>query len=84
MSRQAKLLAKFLGQPKDFTWNELSTLLKHFGFVEISGGRTGGSRVRFYLEDYPSIMLHKPHPEKTLKPYMMKEIKKYLENEGFI
>lgn len=84
MSKKDKLLARFSGLPKDFTWSELRLILHYFGFEELQKGKTSGSRVGFYLEGYPPILLHKPHPGKILKQYQMKEIKTYLETEGFI
>lgn len=84
MSKKEKLVARFQSLPRDFTWTELKTLLSYFGFEEISTGKTSGSRVRFYQENFPPIMLHKPHPEKILKLYQINAIKNYLENEGFL
>lgn len=84
MSRKDKLLVRFLTLPKDFAWLELKALLEYFGFEESQAGKTSGSRVRFYQDSYPPIMLHKPHPEKILKYYQLKYIKEYLQNEGFI
>lgn len=84
MSKQDKLIARFSSLPKDFTWNELKALLSYLGFEEVATGKTSGSRVRFYQKDYPPILLHKPHPGKIMKAYQIKEIKNFLENEGFL
>jgi len=48
MSKQEKLLQRFLSKPKDFRYNELRTLLNGFGYEEIKTGRTSGSRVAFF------------------------------------
>ena len=58
--------------PADFSWDELVRLLKNLGFQEIQGS---GSRVKFYHQQRDRlIQLHKPHPAKILKRYMIKEI----------
>ena len=84
MSKKLKLVERFTSLPKDFSWSELSSLLKLFGFEEMQMGKTSGSRARFYKAGYPPILLHKPHPGKILKEYQIKYIKEYLEEEGFL
>lgn len=84
MSKRDKLLIRFMTLPRDFTWSELKAMLEGFGFTESQAGKTSGSRVRFYKDSYPPIMLHKPHPGSILKNYQMKYIKEYLQNEGLI
>ena len=75
MSKIEKLVNRFSGVPKDFTWNELVKVLAHFGFEEISKkGKTGGSRVKFVDGDKNIINLHKPHPENIVKQYVIKQI----------
>lgn len=85
MSRFGKLLERFLSGPRDFTWDELTTLLAHFGYYEISKkGKTGGSRRKFADADGNIISLHKPHPGNILKGYIIKEITEYLKTKGKI
>lgn len=84
MSKKDKLISRFSRLPKDFSWEELTSLLTYFGFKETQKGKTSGSRVGFYLENYPPILLHKPHPGKIMKPYQLEAIKVYLEAEGFL
>ena len=78
MSKQAKLLNKFLATPikRDLTYAELKTLLESLGYQEREGS---GSRVSFYhaiLDDM--IDLHKPHPNNELKLYQVKQVQKKL------
>jgi hypothetical protein len=78
MSKQEKLLQRFLSKPKDFRYNELRTLLNGFGYEEIKTGRTSGSRVAFFNNETSHIIrLHKPHPKNILKRYQLD----YLEQE---
>lgn len=38
----------------------------------------------FVSETHGSILLHKPHPQKDLKTYQIKQLADYLEQEGLI
>ena len=84
MTRKEKLLRRFLSKPKDFTWEELVTLLSSLGFLEEKAGKTGGSRRRFGSETGVIISLHKPHPQNILKMYQMEQVREILEQEGMI
>lgn len=74
-----KLIAKLKSKPKDFTWDELKKVLAHYGYEEIKKkGKTGGSRRKFVNKKKEIISLHEPHPEKTIKPYVVKQIIEHL------
>jgi superfamily II DNA or RNA helicase len=74
MSKKEKLLRRFLSRPKDFTYDELLTLLSWLGYRELNKGKTSGSRVSYVNEDNQIISLHKPHPNPNLKDYQIKAI----------
>jgi predicted RNA binding protein YcfA (HicA-like mRNA interferase family) len=81
MSKIEKLIVKFLGSPKNLTWDELVKIMSHYGFTEITKkGKTGGSRVKFANDDKDIINLHKPHPGNIVKPYLIKQIKEKLKS----
>jgi hypothetical protein len=84
MTKRDKLTTRLLLKPKDFTWRELVKLLNGFGYIEISGGKTGGSRVRFIHSAHPPITLHKPHPRPILKRYQLDDIINLLQQEGLL
>ncbi len=84
MGRNQKLLAKLKKRPKDFTWGELTVLLKSLGYNEKRSGKTGGSRRRFIHATAPTITLHKPHPGSIVKRYVINDILEFLEREGII
>lgn len=84
MTRKEKLIKRFLTCPKDFTWDELVVLLAFFQFVEVSTGKTGGSRRRFINEEGLVISLHKPHPRKILKKYQIEQVLEILAQEGLL
>jgi len=82
MTKLDKLITRFKSRPSDFSWDELVTLLKRLGFEELQGN---GSRVKFFHKKFNClIQLHKPHPAKTLKHYMVREVLNMLINEKLI
>ena len=85
MTSKAKLLERFLRQPKDFSYPELLRLLNSFGYVEEMKGKTSGSRVMFFNQEKEHVILiHKPHPGNILKEYVMKYVLDELITIGFI
>ena len=84
MTKIDKLRKKFLSKPGDFTWEELIKLLKSYGYVLHTGGKSGGSRRKLINAEGIEIRLHEPHPDKILKHYQIREIRKHLEDEGLI
>ena len=84
MSRRNKLITRFKSRPRDFTWEELVRLLKALGYVEAKTGRTGGSRRSFVHPNAPAIALHRPHPDNTVKMYVIDELLRVLGEESLI
>ena len=84
MSTSEKLILRFLSLPKDFTFNELEKLLSGFGYVKENKGKTSGSRVVFKNDKNQPIMIHKPHPENTVKLYALKQVLNELKEVGLI
>ena len=81
MSRIEKLIARFKSKPNDFSWEELTRLLNHLGYTEITGS---GSRRKFIHDHYQLIVLHKPHPRRILKTYQMDQVYEVLKEENLI
>jgi hypothetical protein len=85
MSKDEKLVKRFLARPRDFTYDELRTLLKNFGYEEDQRGKTSGSRVAFYNKMTRHIIrLHKPHPDNELKMYQIDLVREELEGKGIV
>ncbi|TVP93627.1 MAG: type II toxin-antitoxin system HicA family toxin [Thioalkalivibrio sp.] len=84
MSRIDKLIARFRGQPRDFTWDELVRLLEALNYSQATPGGTGGSRRRFVHQSAPTISLHKPHPGNVVKRYAMAAVLRVLKEEGLV
>ena len=85
MGRKEKMLARLKSIPKDFTFDEVETLLESLGYKKVNKGKTGGSRVMFVNdESNVKILLHKPHPRKELLEYQVRQLKEQLEQEGLL
>jgi predicted RNA binding protein YcfA (HicA-like mRNA interferase family) len=84
MDRTDKLVERLRRHPRDFTWEELTTLLRRLGFRQVRPGRTAGSRRRFIHPNGCVISLYEPHPTRILKRYQLDQIIETLEREGFI
>lgn len=83
MSQLEKAIERLLSCPKDYSYDEAVSLMNKLGFREDNKGKTSGSRVRFFREtDKRVVLLHKPHPQSTMKLYAVKELKLFLESIG--
>ena len=71
-------------RPKDFTFEEMKTLLEMLGYAMDNKGKTSGSRVLFCKGDCKSIRLHKPHSRKYLLPAQVADVINVLAEEGLI
>ena len=83
MTKKVKLLERLLRKPSDFTWSELTTLMKGFDYEINSKGKTSGSAVAFESKSNPekALYLHKPHPREILKRWQVEKVIDFLENE---
>ncbi|WP_138422514.1 type II toxin-antitoxin system HicA family toxin [Maritimibacter alexandrii] len=81
MTAREKLVERLKSQPKDFEWKELKQLLNHLGYEERQGS---GSRVKFRGDGLPTINLHRPHPEPTMKRYAVKQVHDILTEASLI
>ncbi len=84
MSQKDKLIQRLKSKPRDFTFDEAETLLKYLDYVPSDKGHTSGSRVIFTSKCHAPVLLHKPHPQKELREYQVKQLVEILEQEGLI
>lgn len=84
MGQKEKLIQRLKAKPKDFTFDEAEALLGYLSYIRSNKGKTSGSRVMFISEEHEAILLHKPHPQKELKAYQIKQLIEVLEEEGLI
>ncbi len=83
MGKKEKLIERLKSNPKDFTFEEMQTVLEILGFKMSNKGKTSGSRVKF-LKGNIAIILHKPHPRKELLEYQIKQVLEILEKEELL
>ena len=77
MSRLEKLINWLCSKPKDFTYQELLTLLTALGFSEEKGS---GSRRKFFNKTTGKLInLHQPHLVNILKKYAFEQVIEKLE-----
>lgn len=84
MGQKDKLIKKLKSKPKNFTYDDAETLLNYLSYYRSNKGKTSGSRVIFISDEHAPIMLHKPHPQKELRAYQVKQLLEILEQEGLI
>ena len=83
MSKFDKLKERILKEPKDFTYDELKTLLTGMGYSESNKGKTSGSRVAFInLNSKHILRIHKPHPKNIVKQYSLRFIVEELKSQN--
>jgi predicted RNA binding protein YcfA (HicA-like mRNA interferase family) len=82
MSRFEKLIARVASRPRDFTWQELQTLMSHLGYSEKRG--KGSGRKFVHLDGQTMFTIHEPHPGKILKPYAIKGLIQHLQKSGLL
>lgn len=76
MSKKDKLRKRLDTLPKDFTWDELVTLMGHYGFGLLNGS---GSRRKFVNAEKRLVILHCPHPGNIVKTYALEQAKALLD-----
>jgi predicted RNA binding protein YcfA (HicA-like mRNA interferase family) len=80
MGKKEKLLQRLFSRPRNFTWDELVSLLKALGFEALQGS---GSRCKFvHKETQTIISLHRPHPGNELKMYAIDQVIEKLSDMG--
>ncbi len=84
VGQKEKILWQMRNNPKNVTYDDMAVFLRFLGYTVSNKGKTSGSRIVFLSEEHGSILLHKPHPQKELKEYQVKQILKHLEEEGLI
>jgi hypothetical protein len=82
VSKIEKLRKRLQNQPTDFTWQELSVVMRSFGY-ELK--TTGGSGRKFiHPGSAGTLFIHEPHPGNILKPYQVRDALDLLKQEGHL
>lgn len=74
MGTKEKLIERLKRLPTDFTFDEAERLLTLFGYAKSNKGKTSGSRVLFSKPEKMPVFLHRPHPNKEMKSYAVKQL----------
>lgn len=82
MGTKEKLIDRLKSLPADFTFDEAARLLKLFGYTKSEKGKTSGSRVLFIKSGRLPVFLHRPHPQKEMKKYAVKQLLLELKENG--
>lgn len=83
MSKKDKLIDRLLKKPRDFTFDEMESLLSCFGYKLKQGGT--GSGVKFIKDGNNEVInFHKPHPSGILKRYVLEQVIEKLRKDGLI
>lgn len=83
MSKKDKLTDRLLKKPKDFTFDEMESLLSYFGYKLQQGGT--GSGVKFIENGSNEVInFHKPHPSGVLKRYVLDQVIEKLRKDGLL
>ena len=82
MERFEKLIERLLSRPTDFTWAELQTIMRKFGYAEKKA--KGSGRKFINTKTGHVLSLHRPHPGKILKPYARENVSNKLIESGII
>ena len=83
MSKKDKLIERLLKKPKDFTFDEMESLLLYLGYQLKQGGT--GSEVKFIKDGSNEVInFHKPHPNGILKRYVLDQVIEKLRKDGLL
>ncbi len=83
MGKKDKLINRLLKKPKDFTFDEMESLLLYFGY-ELKQGKTG-SGVKFIKEGGSEVInFHRPHPNGVLKQYVLNQVIEKLRKDDLL
>ena len=83
MSKKDKLIDRLLKKPKDFTFDEMESLLSYLGYELKQGGT--GSGVKFIKDETNEVInFHKPHPNGILKRYVLDQVIEKLRKDGLL
>ena len=83
MGKKGKLIERLRLKPRDFTFDEMNSLLLSLGFEKCNLGKTSGSRIK-YMHGTVIIRIHKPHPRNELKSYQILHVLEQLVKGGLI
>jgi len=83
MSRADRLIQEFKACQGPYPYKDLARLLGILGFVDKTSN--GGSGRKFVHQKTRKIIrFHEPHPGNEIKPYLVRQVRELLEEQGLI
>ena len=83
MSQKDTLRDRLLKKPKDFTFEEMKSLLSYLGYELEQGGT--GSGIKFIKDESNEVInFHKPHPNGVLKRYVLEQVIEKLRKDDLL
>lgn len=82
MGRADKALERLLSvpTPRDYTWAELVAVMTRLNYdLKFAGG---SGRKFIHRSTQATLMLHEPHPGSILKVYQVRDVIRFLRQEG--
>ncbi len=78
--KHKEVLSKLYEVPirSDIKWDDVVKLFESLGAEILQGS---GSRIKILYDESP-LFLHRPHPGKWLKKYMVKKVQEFLQEKG--
>ncbi len=83
MSKVEKLIKRLLSCPKDFTYSELTSLLKLLGYTDKESGKTSGSRVTLANEPKGRMIKILRPPKTEVEIAIVEELERLTEKDIF-
>jgi hypothetical protein len=88
LSGKEKLLAKLLAKPmpKDFTKQQLDSLMTKCGCIKMSGGRGSSIKYIYRINEHMTrkLIFDEPHPGNNLYNYQIEKVIEFLKSIGEI
>lgn len=79
MSQKDVLIERLRSRPRNFTIDELDSLMRKCGCKKVNRGKTSGSAIAYIHEKTGrKLLFHSPHPQKELKMYMIDKTIEFL------
>lgn len=83
MGKKDKLINRLLKKPKDFSFDEMESLLSYFGYELKQGGSDSG--VKFIKSGSNEVInFHNPHPNGILKRYVLEQVIEKLRKDDLL
>ena len=84
MSKKEKMVKRILSKPKDYTINELDSLMHLCNCLKNNRGGSSGSAIKYIGKGKHELRIHRPHPSNIVPRYVIEAAISFLQEEGEI